>query len=63
MTIIVPTWLVVVILCLFVIRTIVFLKRGATMIKGMKTIWPFVKELLSPEREFTIELSKKTEGK
>lgn len=59
MTIIIPTWLVVVILCLFVIRTIVFLKRGATMIKGMKAVWPVIKEFLSPEKDVTIEISKK----
>lgn len=63
MTIIIPTWLVVVILCLFVIRTIVFLKRGATVIKGMKAIWPTIKELLSSEKEVTIEISKKTDEK
>lgn len=59
MTIVIPTWLVIVILCLFVIRTVVFLRRGATMIKGMKTIWPTIKELLDPEKEVTIEISKK----
>lgn len=61
MTIIIPTWLVVIILCLFVVRSIVFIKRGATMIKGMKAAWPVIKEFLGPERDFTIEVIKKTE--
>lgn len=63
MTIIIPTWLVITILCLFVIRTVVFLRRGATMIKGMKAVWPVVKELLNSEKEVTIEISEKVEGK
>lgn len=63
MTIIIPTWLVVVILCLFIIRTIVFLKRGATMIKGMKAVWPSIKELLDSKKEFTVEISKKIKEK
>lgn len=63
MTIIIPTWLVVVIILLFVVRTIVFLKRGATMIKGMKTAWPVIKEFLGPEKNFTIEIIKKIEEK
>lgn len=63
MTIIIPTWLVVVILCLFVVRSIIFLKRGATMIKGMKTVWPVIKEFLGPEKDVTIEISKRIEEK
>lgn len=57
MTIIIPTWLVVVILCLFVIRTLVFLKRGATMIKGIKTAWPFIKEFLSSKKSIKVEVT------
>lgn len=63
MTIVIPIWLVVTILCLFVIRTIVFLRRGATIIKGMKTAWPVIKELLSSDKEVVIEISKKVEPK
>lgn len=63
MTIIIPTWLVVIILCLFVIRSVVFLKRGATLIRGMRTMWPVVKEFLGSEKGLTIEVSKKTDEK
>lgn len=59
MTIIIPTWLVVSILCLFVVRTIVFIKRGAAVIKGVKAVWPIIKEYLGSEKNPTIEISKK----
>ena len=61
MTIIIPTWLVVVILCLFVIRTIASLNRGATVIKGIKAVWPTIKEFLESNKNAVIKISKEIE--
>lgn len=63
MTIIIPTWIVVTILCLSVIRAIVFLRREATVIKGIRAAWPTIKQFFGPDKEITIEIIKKTENK
>lgn len=58
MTIVIPTWIVVVLICLMTFRSYIGLKRTAKMMKGLKELYPSLKEFLSSKNEVSINISK-----
>lgn len=55
MTIIIPTWLIITIVCLFAIRMLVGIRRSAILIKGLKEVWPYVKKALDDDKDINIK--------
>lgn len=58
MTIIIPTWLVILLICMFVFNSV---HRTRQLVKGAKAVWPSIKELLDPNREMDIKITKTIE--
>lgn len=58
MTIIIPTWLVIVIICVFLFNSF---HRTSQLVKGAKAVWPSIKELLNPNKRISINISKDIE--
>ena len=58
MTITIPVWLVIVLACLFLINSF---HRTRQVVKGVKAVWPVVKDFLDPKKEATIKIEKKIE--
>lgn len=55
MTIIIPTWLVIVLICMFLFNSF---HRTRQLVKGAKAVWPSIKELLDPNKKVSIQISK-----
>lgn len=55
MTIIIPTWLVIVLICMFLFNSI---HKTRQLVKGAKAVWPSIKELLDPDKKVSIQISK-----
>lgn len=55
MTIIIPTWLIITIVCLFTIRMLVGIRRSAILIKGLKEVWPYIKKALDNGEDINIK--------
>lgn len=58
MTIVIPTWIVVVLICLVALRSYIGLKRTAKMMKGFKELYPSIKEFLNSKNDVSINISK-----
>lgn len=58
MTITIPVWLVILLVCAFLANSFY---RTNQLVKGAKAIWPSVKTLLDPEKGFDIKITKTTE--
>lgn len=55
MTIIIPTWLVVLLICMFVFNSV---HRTRQLVKGAKAVWPSIKVLLDPDKKVDIKVTK-----
>lgn len=58
MTIIIPIWLIILIICAFIANSIY---RANQLIKGAKVICPAIRNILDPETSFDIKISKTNE--
>lgn len=55
MTIIIPTWLVILLVCMFLFNSF---HRTRQLAKGVKAVWPSIKVLLDPDKKVDIKITK-----
>lgn len=55
MTIVIPTWLVIVLICMFLFNSF---HRTRQLVKAAKAVWPSIKDLLDPDKRISIQISK-----
>ena len=55
MTIIIPTWLIILLICTFVFNSV---HKTRQLTKGAKTVWPSIKALLDPDKKVDIKITK-----